>query len=156
MINCQQLTDLVIKPALEDLLLYSIDAVELLLFTCAVESQGGTYLQQIKGPALGIYQMEPKTYNDIWINYINFENSIRLRLIHSFGINQIPSEDRLLYDLRYATAMVRIHYARLREPLPNAQDTFSLWDYYKTYYNTSVGKANINEAIKAYTDFKNN
>ena len=65
-----QLRELIITPALSKLQLYSKDAEELLIFTCAVESDGGTYLKQIKGPALGIYQMEPRTYNDIWQNYM--------------------------------------------------------------------------------------
>ena len=65
MLNIAQFRDLIVKSTLNDLLLYSEDAEELLVFTCAVESLGGTYLQQVKGPALGIYQMEPVTYNDI-------------------------------------------------------------------------------------------
>lgn len=150
MINYIQLRDLIIKPALDDLVLYSVNAVELLLFTCAAESHGGHYLHQLKGPALGIYQMEPKTYNDIWQNYVAFHNDIRLRLIHGFGISAFPTEDRLIYDLRFATAMARIHYARITEPIPNSDDVYALWDYYKTYYNTNSGKAEMNIAIKQY------
>jgi hypothetical protein len=154
MINCQQLSDLIIKPALEDLLLYSEDAVELLLFTCANESQGGTYLKQIKGPALGIFQMEPKTYNDIWQNFIAYRNDIRLRIIHQFGIQSMPSEDRMVYDLRFATAMARLHYERINAPLPSKDDPHSIWDYYKTYYNSSLGRAEQPHAQLLYEQFK--
>ena len=62
MLNVQQLKELIIKPALIDLIMFNDDAMELLVFTCAIESFGCTYLKQIKGPALGIYQMEEPAY----------------------------------------------------------------------------------------------
>ena len=69
MIDNKQLRECIIKPTLDSLQMYSQAAEELLVFTCACESLGGTYLKQVKGPALGIYQMEPATYQDIWENY---------------------------------------------------------------------------------------
>ena len=156
MFNCDQLTQLVIKPAIADLNLYSEDAVELLIFTCANESQGGTYLSQIKGPALGIYQMEPNTYNDIWQNYIHNNQSLLLQLTHNFDLHQMPSEQRMIYDLRFATAMARIHYDRVKAKIPPARDIDGLWNYYKTYYNTSEGKADVMKAKNAYHRFKSN
>jgi hypothetical protein len=156
MLNSDQLVSLVIKPALTDLVMYSDEAVELLLFTCANESNGGSYLKQIGGPALGIYQMEPETYNDIWQNYIMKNSSILLKLIHGFGINVMPSEDRLIYDLRFATAMTRIHYERVKSPLPQSFNLNGLWQYYKTYYNTSSGKADYHDAMNKYQLFIKN
>lgn len=153
MMNCQQLKDLIIKPALLDLLVYSDVAMELLVFTCAAESRGGTYLKQIKGPALGIYQMEPATYNDIWVNYIYKQPGLLLQLTHLFQCNQMPSEERMLYDLRFATAMARIHYLRIPEALPAIYDIPGLWKYYKTYYNTAYGKADELQAISNYRQF---
>ncbi len=154
MLNAEQLENLIIKPALQDLVMYCENAVELLLFTCACESDGGTYLHQVKGPALGIYQMEPATYNDIWHNFILMRPNIKLQLIHSFEAGRIPPEDRLVYDLRYATAIARIHYARVQEPLPLANDVVALYLYYKKYYNTEKGKANYNESIDKYLKFR--
>lgn len=154
MLNCGQLTEFVIKRALYDLQMLSDDAVELMIFTCANESSGGTYLHQVKGPALGIYQMEPATYNDIWQNFILFKSSILIQLVHNFDAPTMPSEDRLVYDLRFATAMARIHYARVKEPLPKANDVEAIWNYYKTHYNTSAGKANWIQANDAYHRFK--
>ena len=62
MIDNKQLRELIIGPSLDALQMYSKEAEEILVFTCASESLGGTYLKQVKGPALGIYQMEPATY----------------------------------------------------------------------------------------------
>lgn len=153
MFNISQFRESIIKSTLNDLLLYSEDAEELLIFTCANESNGGTYIRQVNGPALGIYQMEPETYNDLWQNYINNHGSLSLRLFSNFDVNRIPSAERLIYDLRFATAMTRLFYARVKEPLPNAKDLDAIWNYYKTYYNTSAGKAQKTCAVKKYQDF---
>lgn len=154
MFDLAQLRDEIIKPALQDLIMLSDEAVELMLFTCAVESDGGTYIKQIKGRALGIYQMEPETYNDIWTNYIPAKQSLKLQLIHRFNAPTMPDEYRLVYDLRFATAMTRIHYFRVAERLPNLHDLVGLWNYYKNYYNTSQGKANYNDSMLAYQRFR--
>lgn len=153
MLDSDQLRDLIIVPALHDLVLFSDAAVELLMFTCAVESDGGTYLKQIKGPALGIYQMEPETYNDIWQNYLRGKNSLLMMLLSNFQCAYMPSEDRMIYDLRFATAMARIHYARIAAPLPPSSSLDGMWSYYKNYYNTSNGAAEKDASIAKYKAF---
>lgn len=153
MLNINQFRELIVKSSLNDLLLYSQDAEELLVFTCAVESLGGTYLQQLSGPALGIYQMEPATYNDLWQNFIIPDNRLTLKLINNFDIRMMPSEARLIYDLRFATAITRIFYLRVKAPLPSASDVNAIWDYYKRYYNTSYGAAQKDESITKYRNF---
>lgn len=155
MFNVHQLRELIIKPALENLVMLSDDAVELLVFTCAVESMGGTFLKQITGTALGIYQMEPDTYNDLWFNYIQKKPSIMLKLVTNFEVSRVPDEYRLIYDLRYATAMARIHYARVPARLPLSNNPQHIWDYYKSYYNTSQGASSAEESIQKYHSFLN-
>lgn len=156
MLNVQQLKELIIKPTLIDLIMFSDDAMELLVFTCAIESLGGTYLKQIKGPALGIYQMEPETYNDIWHNYINNKKDLSLLMATNFECNLIPAEDRLIYDLRFATAMARIHYARVSEEIPKKENLKEVWNYYKRYYNTLLGAAQEDHSFRQYLSFINN
>lgn len=153
MFNAQQFRDLIVCSSLRDLNLYSRNAEELLIFTCANESNGGTYLKQCNGPALGIYQIEPQTYNDIWQNYITPNSSKFLSFFTNFNISSIPSAGRLIYDLRFATAIARIFYLRINSPLPNPDDVNSIWAYYKQYYNTYSGKANKDEAIAKYHAF---
>ena len=139
MIKASQLSELIIKPALLDLVLYTDEALQLLMFTCAVESVGGAYLKQEKGPALGIFQMEPATYWDIWDNYIKNKLNLMLILGTTFNAHSVPPEERLIYDLRYATVMARIHYERVSAPLPVANDIDAIYEYYKLHYNTSEG-----------------
>lgn len=153
MLNIKQFRESIIHPALTNLLLYSKEAEELLVFTCANESNGGEYLYQLNGQALGIYQMEPRTYNDIWQNYLRNHPSLTMRLLSNFNAGYMPEEDRLIYDLRFATAMARIFYARIPEPLPSANDIDAIWNYYKRYYNTYDGAAEKDQAIDKYKKF---
>lgn len=155
MLKIDQLRDLIIRPAILDLVMFSEDALELLVFTCCVESLGGTYVKQLNGPALGIYQMEPRTYNDIWQNYIKPRNDISLILISNFSCISMPEEDRLIYDLRFATVMARLHYARVTEKLPDRNDAEAMWEYYKKYYNTSLGSAGRITSLLKYHNYIN-
>lgn len=153
MLDCSQFRSLIIEPVLSKLRVYSKGAEELLVFTCAAESLGGTLLQQIKGPALGIYQMEPNTYTDIWVNYIRNRNQMATLMALHFGCSKIPDVERLIYDLHFATAMSRIHYLRVTQNIPDPKDVEGIWDYYKKYYNTEKGKAKKEDSIKKYQDF---
>lgn len=153
MLDCSQFRSLIIEPVLSKLKVYSKSAEELLVFTCAAESLGGTLLQQVKGPALGIFQMEPNTYTDIWVNYIRNRNQMATLMAIHFNCSKIPEVERLIYDLHFATAMARIHYLRMPGKLPEAGNIEGIWEYYKKYYNTEKGKAKKEDSIKKYEQF---
>lgn len=157
MFNITQFRNDIITPVLSELHLYSKVAEELLVLTCAVESDGGTFVRQVKGPALGVYQCEPATHSDLWRNYIINRNNFISILALNFGVNIIPNESKLISDLRYATAICRLHYARIKEALPSSeQDTDAIWEYYKKYYNTALGKSTKTKSITAYKRFCQN
>lgn len=153
MLNTEQLKEFVIKPVLNDIKLYSENAVQLLLFTCAVESDGGYYLKQLKGTALGIYQMEPLTYNDIWELYIKANPKILMLISQNFNMTRIPDAELMISDLRYATLMARLFYRRVPELLPDSKDIDGMWEYYKKYYNTPLGKAQKQPCLVKYYKF---
>ena len=71
MLNLGQF-DKVVTDILTKAKVYSDSAKVLLIGTCDIESNLGTYLYQINGPALGIYQMEPATHDDIILNYLKY------------------------------------------------------------------------------------
>lgn len=156
MIDIIQFRQYVLMPSLSLLQLYSKDAEELLVFTCAVESEGGTYVHQINGPAVGIYQCEPNTHNDLWRNFIIHRNNFVTQLAMNFSIPKIPDISKLVTDMMYSTAICRLHYFRVKEHLPLADDLDAIWLYYKLYYNSSKGKATKDKAIKAYQRFTKN
>jgi hypothetical protein len=153
MFDIAQFRQFIITGPISELQLYSKDAEELMVFTCAVESEGGTLLAQINGPALGIFQCEPNTHNDLWRNFIFNQNNFVSILALNFGINAIPPASRLITDLKYASAICRLHYFRVKEKLPDYQDIDAIFAYYKKYYNTPLGKSTKEKSIKAYHRF---
>ena len=156
-INAKHLEHVIVK-ALGDLsdvtngkIPYSEEAVDLLLLTAAHESKLGTYLMQINGPAVGIFQMEPATHKDHW-NYI-----LQRHWLHkAFSDLRLSCNDAdsMEWDLRYATLMARVHYYRKPEKLPEADGTKEYLDnlgaYAKKHYNTVLGKATASKYTQDY------
>lgn len=154
-INSEQLRTLIIRPTLEYLGLWSQSAENLLLGTAAQESHMGTYIAQIKGPALGIYQMEPATHNDIYNNYLGHRHDIGAKIADLMDQSWIDLEpwDKMAGNLYYATAMARVHYLRVSEKLPEATDIEGLARYWKKYYNTELGKGTEGEFTDNYRKY---
>ena len=120
----------------------------LLLGTALTESGDMHYLHQLgSGPALGIYQMEPRTHEDIWENYLNYRKELRREVLAFLAPVPEPVE-QLMTNLAYATVMCRIHYLRVKEPLPRANELRGLADYWKTHYNTVLGAGQPNTFVR--------
>jgi hypothetical protein len=155
MIDIGDLKQYVIRPALNFLDLYSEAAENLLLGTAAIESEMGYYLHQINGTALGICQMEPNTYRDIWHFYLKPKSKLVLahNILTYFSTTTIPPAEKMIYDLRYAFVMCRLHYLRVSEPLPEAHDIQKIAEYWKKHYNTKLGKGTTDKFIVNYNKF---
>lgn len=161
--NHSQVRAYVILPALTPLGLWSQSAENLLIGTIAHESAGGKYLHQIKGPALGIYQIEPVTHFDIWENFLRYKKDLRdmiLGMVPSRNLRhdtvtgiEYGSESMLITDLAYATVMARLVYFRAPAPLPLAHDTTALAAYWKQHYNTPLGSGTERQFIAHYEQY---
>ena len=155
MIAIKHFRELIVRPALDQLKLYSVAAEELLVITCAQDSIGGTYLMQNdvkgfpRGPAVGIYQMEPATYLDLWRNFLSYHTMLLDRL-HP-GEQAAMDVGRMVYDLKYATMIARLNYYRVKEALP--QDLEGQFRYYKKYWNTELGAATLDDVRRNYYAF---
>ena len=113
------------------------EAVELLMGTAAQESHLGKYRKQIGGgPALGIYQMEPATFDDIVKNYLSSKPVLKEKIIEVSGVTELNSKDLVNND-RLSTCMARVHYLRVKEGIPSSLDGQAR--YWKKYYNTHLG-----------------
>ncbi len=132
---------------------YTPDAVELLMLTAAQETHLGKYLWQVKGPALGVFQMEPNTYNDIWGNWIMYRQRILDTLNDLYGGSGVSWEMRMKADLTYQIIMARIFYLRVPAAIPSMTKAMDMAHYYKKYFNTHLGKATPEEAFKNYNRF---
>jgi hypothetical protein len=151
MINTAQLRSL-IRETLIQLGKYSLPAENLLLGTASQESQCGTYIEQLgDGPARGIFQMEPATEHDIWVNYLTYKKDLRQALFDTCGRSE--AGPWLKYDLAYQICMARIHYLRVPHALPQPDDIQGLAHYWKKYYNTDLGQGREEEFIQNYSIF---
>jgi hypothetical protein len=147
MINLSQLKTSVVQPVHAAFgAPYNTQAATVLSLGTAIhETNGGQYLRQISGPALGVWQMEPATYTDCWQNFLNF----RPELAASSRQFQVPGAGaaQLVWNLGYACAMARVRYIRAPDPLPAADDFEGMARYYKAAYNSDLGAAVVDAAL---------
>lgn len=136
----------------KDFGLHSDKAVSLICGTICQESLMGTYRKQIGGgPALGIVQMEPATEKDIWNNFLKYKQKLSLKIFDIFGV--ISSKPGLLeINDEYSILMCRLHYYRIKEPLPDI-DVVKMANYWKAHYNTIKGKGRVEEFINNYNKY---
>lgn len=152
MINARQLTDEVIVPCLRYLGHHSESAVDLVLGTAAHESHLGHFLRQVRGPALGLYQIEPATHSSIWSNYLRFRPELAdkvraLAAVRSIN-NGIPDHSELIWNLMYSTAICRLVYLPARPAIPDTVQGRA--EYWKAHYNTSLGKGTVEKYLDDY------
>ncbi|MDB4312143.1 hypothetical protein N9937_01805 [bacterium] len=162
MIYPRHLRELIIKPVLKMMELYSPAAVNLVLGTACVESDCGKYLKQLDGgPALGIYQMEQVTHRSLWVDVLEYNdhladliNDYLVSSFYDYEDEETENIDSTFKELSgnmyYATAMCRLQYMRFEEPLPHPNDIEGLAKYWKKYYNTEAGKGTIEDFIEKY------
>lgn len=161
MIAARDLRKYVVRPTLKRMNLWSQAAEELLLGTIAQESRMGFYLHQISGPALGIYQIEPATHQDLWKNYLSYRADKQLMVasfasrVHSNLHDMNIDDDELIGNLAYSTAVCRMLYYRKPEALPDSKDIPGLALYWKTHYNTFKGKGTTEEFELNYRKWVN-
>ncbi len=145
--------------------LSSESAIKLVAGTACQESECGFHLiQEGGGPALGIYQIEPDTAQDVIDNYLNRKldfkdawDGLTLGMHRDFIDDGFPYQNiDLIGNLYAATLMCRLIYYRIPETLPPPDDVEGLAGYWKQYYNTPAGKGTIQEFITKYHHFKVN
>lgn len=149
-INPGQLRHLVISPALVSIGLGGQAAEELLLGTALQESECGTYLHQLgQGPAIGIFQMEPRTHDDLWTTFLSRRADLSAR-VSSLLMPGQSRLDQLAGNLLYAAAMARLLYYRCPEPLPFPGDIPAQAAFYKRWYNTAQGAASVESYLQRW------
>lgn len=150
--NLPQFRTYIIRPVLEALGNWSQSAENLVLGTGLQES-GLEYIDQddrsgSPGPAYGLFQMEAATYEDIWQNYLHFRPLAQKVL--SFAIQRTllhPPIEELWGNNFLAVALCRVQYLRSPQILPDRNDALGLATYWKTHYNTYLGKGTIAQAL---------
>lgn len=138
-----------ITLTLKEIGLFSDNAVELILGTFAQESNFIYTRQQGGGPALGYGQMEPGTFNDIIMNYLRYRPELMGKIMQVSGVEALEATD-LAENKTLAICMARVHYLRVKEPLPSHKDIWAMGEYWKKYYNTPQGKGTVKAFVENY------
>ncbi|MDP3414532.1 hypothetical protein [Falsiroseomonas sp.] len=145
----------VIDPALAALALDPPDrlvGVRQLLLGTALQESGLRHLRQLanrdgtRGPALGYFQMEPATHDDIWRTFLAFRPALtaRVRAVPGLAAGQ-PKAEVLVHHHVYAAVMARLRFRRAPGVLPAAGDVQAMGAYWKAHYNTVLGKGRASE-----------
>lgn len=153
MIDLTQLRLLVVRPTLQHLaqagVPYTLAAENLIIGTAMWESQGFRYLAQVDGPALGFWQMEPATFDDLWNNFISGRSALRATMIEIAG-GSLPPAQALVANLALGCAMARLQYYRSPRPIVEGMDAQAMAALYKAVYNTPRGAADIARVIGSF------
>lgn len=132
--------------------LASPQAVDLVLGTIAVESKFGTYIRQVGGgPALGICQIEPATYEDLWDSWIYYQTNGLGGVLEELGHKRDFAS--LEWDIRHSIVMCRLLYRRIPEALPEHGNLAGYAEYWKKYYNTPLGKGTVAKFLFSWQQF---
>ncbi|WP_439598895.1 hypothetical protein [Falsiroseomonas sp.] len=149
----------VIDPALAALGLDEPEGragVRLLLLGTALQESGLKHLRQLanrdgsRGPALGYFQMEPATHDDIWATYLAFRKPLAARVLAVAGLapgSPQPKAELLVQNHLYAAVMARLRYRRAPGALPAAGDVAAMGAYWKAHYNTALGRGRASEFV---------
>lgn len=138
---------LVIVPALAALPMLSATPRRLLLATAMTESNIAATIQRGGGPALGYFQMEDGTHNDIFRSFLNPDPDSHYAghpaLIEALTkiSSRVGAADEMAKNPIYAAAMARIFYFRAPDALPEENNLEAIWEYYKKHWNTWKGAA---------------
>jgi len=125
--------------------------VENLLLGTAVQESGLRHLFQINGPALGVYQIEEKTHEDVWDNYLAYRPELTSTIRGLASQNTFTSSNEnlnreLITNLAYATAIARIIYYRVKAAIPKTLEGQA--KYWKAHYNTRLGKGKPRDYVR--------
>jgi len=137
-----------IKKIIDDVLnmlsMYSPESADLVYRTGMVES-GYRRLTQIKGPALGFFQIEPATLKDCWDNYIVYRKDLMAK-VYELGFRENDMDFCLLTNIALQVAFCRIKYRRDPEPIPTKIESQAV--YWKRIYN-GPGKGTVEKFMEA-------
>lgn len=148
-LSASQLRSYVVRPALQRIGKWSLAAENLVMVTAAQESRL-TFLHQISGPAVSLWQIEPATYYDIWERFLPHHAGLRDDLREMAGSLNTPDVNLMHGNLFYAAAMCRTFYLRIPTRLPDADDVPGMAAYWKQHYNTHLGAGTIAQFISNY------
>jgi len=163
--NKHDFYEVIVSPTLDAMgLPGGLAAKRLVLGTALHESGGLQFIRQrtggrsLYGPGLSFYQFEMATVE--WLANEYLARRADLGDAAEKAFMQLSDQDlkwedldptalkvKLESDMRFATALCRLRYWPIREPLPQATDLQGLARYWLKHYNAG-GKGTVNKFVR--------
>lgn len=138
----------------------TVEEVQLLLGTCATESDFGKYRKQIKGPARGIFQIEPFTGCDLIdrvlksSKYKHVYDWVLSCMLHYTPGNKTILGNCLTHNDELSIILCRTKYLTDKKPIPQTLEGIA--KTWKRVYNTHLGKGKVDDFIIKYNKYVGN
>ncbi|QDH16510.1 hypothetical protein [Swingsia samuiensis] len=140
-----------VQPALATLGLLSPARLNLVTGIGLAESNYIWMKQLNNGPALGFWQMEPFTHDDLWKNSLIAPCRSRI----AYGLHQLlhgvePASSQMITNPLYGAGMCAVKVWLAPQSLPAADDAVGMSAYHKRWYNSALGAADPVRNIPAF------
>jgi len=110
-------------------------------------------LEQIGGPALGLWQMEPFTHDDCWQNFLLARHALGGTCLGylpaRFNGRPVGNAIAMVESLAYACALAMVRFYRSPIALPAAGDAAGMNRAWRLGYNTTLGAGSVDAAHTA-------
>lgn len=127
----------------------------LMLGTIAQESDFALYNRQIKGPALGICQVEPATEKWIRTDYLPRKPELQAMMNQFLPDERYDTDEwwqaQLEFNWHYCVYIARLKYWTIPQPLP--QSLMGIAHYWDTHYNANPDYGTPGEFMDAYRKY---
>ncbi|MGH2563574.1 MAG: hypothetical protein ACRDE5_03610 [Ginsengibacter sp.] len=130
------------------------EEAELLVYGTGMVESHYEALYQIGMPTnggLSFWQLEPSDFKDLGIWLRNgFCKGMLDRVLSACYFTSFPVDATVLAsNIKFAALMCRVHYWRIKEPIPKGNNAAALSAYHKRYYNAG-GKAEVDVNTKIF------
>jgi len=144
--------ELAVRPALAALgpAYATLSAEQLVLGTAAAESGFSDLRQGGGGPALGLWQMEPATFQDLASRFLAVRQDLASVIVSIAAAGEPLRPDQLAWNLRLGAALCRVRYLYDRAPLPPAGNIAGHAATWKRVYNSAQGAGSADHYLKAW------
>lgn len=112
--------------------------------TAKVESAVRNVRQYGGGPALGVFQVEPRTRHDVMKHYLRYRKGLKRQIEKAIGPLDLTDEQYLL-SLPAQIVFAYMCFERHRAWREDILEQAIAW---KTYYNTMYGKGTIKKYVE--------
>lgn len=124
------------------------DLHDLVMETCAVETDFGYIVKQVNGPALSMYQILPSTFRYLLDKIKDNDKELHKKVMYFYDLRK-NNHYNFVYNVPFTTAVCMLYYLDVTpdidKKIKTREERANLW---KQKYNTPLGKGTVNIYLK--------